>query len=81
MLNKLKKVVGATMLTGMMVYLMGTIVTYANNYPNTPFEFNFMQQIDMLHLKWDIMNIMIMLLMIVQEERHISLIQRINIII
>ncbi len=41
MLNKLKKVVGATMLTGMMVYLMGTIVTYANNYPNTPFEFNF----------------------------------------
>ena len=31
MLNKLKKVVGATMLTGMMVYLMGTIVTYANN--------------------------------------------------
>lgn len=29
------------MLTGMMVYLMGTIVTYANNYPNTPFEFNF----------------------------------------
>lgn len=24
------------MLTGMMVYLMGTIVTYANNYPNTP---------------------------------------------
>lgn len=41
MLRMVKKLLGTTMLAGMMVCTVGGITTYANNYKDTPYTFSF----------------------------------------